>query len=189
MDACKNEIEICLRESIFGGGKTVHAFAGLQSPYNHGNQPNLHISWLFNWSGKPWLTQKWTRLICDEFYGTEAEHGYGYGQDEDQGQLGAWYVMAAMGLFDVKGGTSENPDMQIGSPQFDRIEIALSPVNATGEKFVIETKGNGADTYYVQSATLNGKPYQSCHIPNSEIFKGGKLVLEMGTEPNENWGK
>ena len=177
------------RESIFGGGKTVHAFAGLQSPYNHGNQPNLHISWLFNWSGKPWLTQKWTRLICDEFYGTEAEHGYGYGQDEDQGQLGAWYVMAAMGLFDVKGGTSENPDMQIGSPQFDRIEIALSPVNATGEKFVIETKGNGADTYYVQSATLNGKPYQSCHIPNSEIFKGGKLVLEMGTEPNENWGK
>ena len=177
------------RESIFGGGKTVHAFAGLQSPDNHGNQPNLHISWLFNWSGKPWLTQKWTRLICDEFYGTEAEHGYGYGQDEDQGQLGAWYVMAAMGLFDVKGGTSENPDMQIGSPQFDRIEIALSPVNATGEKFVIETKGNGADTYYVQSATLNGKPYQSCHIPNSEIFKGGKLVLEMGTEPNENWGK
>ena len=177
------------RESIFGGGKTVHAFAGLQSPYNHGNQPNLHISWLFNWSGKPWLTQKWTRLICDEFYGTEAEHGYGYGQDEDQGQLGAWYVMAAMGLFDVKGGTSENPDMQIGSPQFDRIEIALSPVNATGEKFVIETKGNEADTYYVQSATLNGKPYQSCHIPNSEIFKGGKLVLEMGTEPNENWGK
>lgn len=97
--------------------------------------------------------------------------------------------MAAMGLFDVKGGTAENPDMQIGSPQFERIEIALSPVNATGEKFVIETKGNGADTYYVQSATLNGKPYQSCRIPNSEIFKGGKLVLEMGTEPNENWGK
>lgn len=177
------------RESIFGGGKTVHAFAGLQSPYNHGNQPNLHISWLFNWSGKPWLTQKWTRLICDEFYGTGAEHGYGYGQDEDQGQLGAWYVMAAMGLFDVKGGTSENPDMQIGSPQFDRIEISLSPVNATGEKFVIETVGNSPEAMYVQSATLNGQPQQSCRIPNSEIFKGGKLVLEMGTEPNENWGK
>ena len=177
------------RKSIFGGGKTVHAFAGLQSPYNHGNQPNLHISWLFNWSGKPWLTQKWTRLICDEFYGTGAEHGYGYGQDEDQGQLGAWYVMAAMGLFDVKGGTAENPDMQIGSPLFDRIKINLSPVNATGRKFVIKTKGNGADTYYIQSASLNGKLHQSCRIPNSEIFKGGKLVLEMGTEPNEKWGK
>jgi hypothetical protein len=46
----------------FGGGKTIDAFAGINSIYNHGNQPNLHISWLFNFSGKPWLTQKWTRL-------------------------------------------------------------------------------------------------------------------------------
>ena len=64
------------RKSIFGGGKVVNAFSGLQSPYNHGNQPSLHISWLFNFSGKPYLTQKWTRLICDEFYGTNGEHGY-----------------------------------------------------------------------------------------------------------------
>jgi putative alpha-1,2-mannosidase len=45
----------------FGGGKTIDAFAGINSLYNHGNQPNLHISWLFNFSGKPWLTQKWTQ--------------------------------------------------------------------------------------------------------------------------------
>ena len=77
------------RKSIFGGGKVTYAFAGLNSPYNHGNQPSLHIPWLFNFSGKPYLTQKWTRLICDEFYGTDGEHGYGYGQDEDQGQLGS----------------------------------------------------------------------------------------------------
>ena len=72
------------RKSIFGGGKITYAFAGVESPYNHGNQPSLHIPWLFNFSGKPYLTQKWTRLICDEFYGTNGEHGYGYGQDEDQ---------------------------------------------------------------------------------------------------------
>ena len=58
------------RASIFGGGKVVNAFSGLQSPYNHGNQPSLHISWLFNFSGKPYLTQKWVRMICEEFYGT-----------------------------------------------------------------------------------------------------------------------
>lgn len=75
------------RKSIFGGGKVTYAFSGLQSPYNHGNQPNLHISWLFNFSGKPYLTQKWTRLICDEFYGVTGEHGYGYGQDEDRDNL------------------------------------------------------------------------------------------------------
>ena len=78
------------RKTIFGGGKVAFAFSGLSSPYNHGNQPSLHIPWLFNFSGKPYLTQKWTRLICDEFYGTDGEHGYGYGQDEDQGQLGSW---------------------------------------------------------------------------------------------------
>ena len=65
----------------------------------HIKQPNLHISWLFNFSGKPYLSQKWVRAILDEFYGLEGIHGYGYGQDEDQGQLGAWYVMSALGLF------------------------------------------------------------------------------------------
>ena len=160
------------RKSIFGGGKVVNAFSGLQSPYNHGNQPSLHISWLFNFSGKPYLTQKWTRLICDEFYGTNGEHGYGYGQDEDQGQLGAWYVMAAMGLFDVQGGSCERPTFQIGSPLFDKIEIKLSPMNATGKTFVIETTGNTPDAYYVQSATLNGKPLEQCWMYRDELYKG-----------------
>ena len=114
------------RKSIFGGGKVAYAFSGLRSPYNHGNQPSLHIPWLFNFSGKPCLTQKWTRLICDEFYGTDGEHGYGYGQDEDQGQLGSWYVLSAMGLFDVQGGACSEPTYQIGSPQFDEIRIRMA---------------------------------------------------------------
>lgn len=176
------------RETIFGGGKELFAFSGLRSPYNHGNQPSLHISWLFNFSGKPYLTQKWTRLICDEFYGTTHEHGYGYGQDEDQGQLGAWYVMAAMGLFDVQGGSSSRPTYQLGSPQFDKIVIKLSPLNASGKKFVIKARNNSKDAYYVQKATLNGKALGNCWLYRDEVYKGGELVLEMGTEPNENWG-
>lgn len=98
-----DSIFLLSQKNIFGGGKEVDAFAGLKTVYNHGNQPNLHISWLFNFSGKPYLSQKWVRAILDEFYGLEGIHGYGYGQDEDQGQLGAWYVMSALGLFDVKG--------------------------------------------------------------------------------------
>ena len=176
------------RDLIFGGGKVVNAFSGLQSPYNHGNQPSLHISWLFNFSGKPWLTQKWTRLICDEFYGTTGEHGYGYGQDEDQGQLGSWYVMAAMGLFDVQGGTCLRPTYQLGSPQFDRIEIKLNRLNAKGRRFIIETTGNGKENLYVQSATLNGKPLNQCWLYRDEIFQGGRLHLIMGRQPNEKWG-
>lgn len=172
------------RAAVFGGGKVVNAFSGVQSPYNHGNQPCLHISWLFNYAHKPWLTQKWTRLICDEFYGTDAEHGYGYGQDEDQGQLGAWYVMAAMGLFDVQGGTSLRPTFQIGSPQFDRITIR----NDHGERFTIETEGNGPQACYVQSATLNGKPLDNCWFFRDEMTDGGTLRLKMGPQPNEQWG-
>lgn len=175
------------RKSVFGGGKELYAFSGLQSPYNHGNQPNLHISWFFNFSGKPYLTQKWTRLICDEFYGVTGEHGYGYGQDEDQGQLGAWYVMAGIGLFDVQGGTCMQPTYQIGSPLFDKVEIRLNPLNAKGKSFVIETVNNTPDAYYVQSAELNGKSFDSYWLNREELYKGGTLKLQMGTTPNEKW--
>ena len=77
------------RKLIFSGGTEVGAFAGLQTLYNQGNQPCLHIPWMFNEAGRPSLTQKWVRAILNEFYGTDGIHGYGYGQDEDQGQLGA----------------------------------------------------------------------------------------------------
>lgn len=175
------------RKTIFGGGKVAFAFSGLSSPYNHGNQPSLHIPWLFNFSGKPYLTQKWTRLICDEFYGTDGEHGYGYGQDEDQGQLGSWYVLAAMGLFDVQGGACSEPTYQLGSPEFDEITVHLSKFNTKGGKFRIITKGNSADAMYVQNATFNGKPLDRCWLYRDEVFNGGELVLQMGTEPSDVW--
>lgn len=175
------------RKTIFGGGKVAFAFSGLSSPYNHGNQPSLHIPWLFNFSGKPSLTQKWTRLICDEFYGTDGEHGYGYGQDEDQGQLGSWYVLAAMGLFDVQGGACSEPTYQLGSPEFDEITVHLSKFNTNGGTFRIRAKGNSADAMYVQNATFNGKPLDRCWLYRDEVFNGGELVLQMGTEPSDVW--
>lgn len=168
----------------FGGGKEIDAFAGIKSIYNHGNQPNLHISWLFNFSKKPWLTQKWTRAICDEFYGTEPIHGYGYGQDEDQGQLGSWYVMAALGLFDVKGFTDLRPIVELGSPVFDRATIRLGD----GKQLLIEAKNNSAQNVYVQSATFNGKALSNCWLYRDELMKGGKLTFVMGSQPNTNWG-
>ena len=175
------------RKSIFGGGKVAYAFSGLNSPYNHGNQPCLHEPWLFNFSGKPALSQKWVRLICDEFYGTDGEHGYGYGQDEDQGQLGAWYVLSSMGLFDVQGGAPEHPTYQLGSPIFDKIVVHLSPFNSTGKQFVIETKGNSPEALYVQNASFNGEPLDRNWLYRDEVFAGGKLVLEMGNEPSSCW--
>lgn len=180
---------IISRESIFGGGKTIDAFSGLQSYYNHGNQPNLHISGMFNFSGRPWLSQKWMRTICNEFYGTEGIHGYGYGQDEDQGQLGAWYVMAAMGLFDVKGLTAPDPSMQIGSPLFDKVTVKLNRDYYPGDKFVIRTRNNSDRAIYLGGITLDGKSLDSVQLPWSSIVSGGELVLDMQELPDESLNK
>ena len=138
-----------------------------------------------NFSGKPYLTQKWTRAICDEFYGVTGEHGYGYGQDEDQGQLGAWYVMAAMGLFDVKGLTEIAPQMQLGSPLFDKIEIKLNNKYYKGESFVIEAENNSKNNKYIQSVSLNGEDHQGVFVPFEDIVAGSRVKLIMGENPNK----
>ncbi|RYZ25139.1 MAG: glycoside hydrolase family 92 protein, partial [Chitinophagaceae bacterium] len=170
-------------KAMFGGGANIDAFAGVAGIYNHGNQPNLHVSWLFNYSGRPSLTQKWVRAICNVFYGTEGIHGYGFGQDEDQGQLGAWYVMSSIGLFDVKGLSEPKPEMEIGSPLFNKITIRLSPRYYSGKKFVIEAKNNSAVNQYVQTIRLNGRSQQRLFIPWEKITKGGKMILQMGPRP------
>lgn len=174
----------------FYGGKPdeFDSFSGVEQQYNHGNQPCLHNAWLFNYSGKPWLTQKYTRDICNVFYGTEPAHGYGYGQDEDQGQLGAWYVLAAVGLFDVQGGTNRQPTMQIGSPIFDKVTIHLNRHYYSGDTFTIVTKNNMESAYYIQGAELNGEILDNCFFPLQKIQKGGTLILEMGKKPDEEWG-
>ena len=180
-----DSIFLLSQKNIFGGGKEVDAFAGLKTVYNHGNQPNLHISWLFNFSGKPYLSQKWVRAILDEFYGLEGIHGYGYGQDEDQGQLGAWYVMSALGLFDVKGLTEIDPKFQIGAPLFDKVTVRLNKDYYPGEKFVIEAKKQAVGDCYLQDISLFYRPQDTVQLPFSEVVKGGKLVLGLGASPNE----
>lgn len=175
------------RALIFSGGQEIDAFAGLQTLYNHGNQPCLHISWLFNEAGRPSLTQKWVRAILDEFYGTDGIHGYGYGQDEDQGQLGAWYVIASLGMFDIKGLTDINPSFSLGSPLFDKVTIQLSDKYYSGKEFVIEARNNSPENRYVQSYTLNGKPVESIRIPFKTVAAGGKLEAEMGATPQDSY--
>lgn len=177
------------QKSMFGGGsEEIQSFSGVEKLYNHGNQPCLHNAWLFNYSGKPWLTQKWTRTICNEFYGTEPLHGYGVGQDEDQGQLGAWYVLASMGLFDVQGHASANPTLQFGSPLFDNITIKLDNKYYKGETLTIETHQLNENSPYIQSATFNGKPIENTWMYHKDLMQGGVLSFTMGSEPNTNWG-
>ena len=172
----------------FGGGRNMDSFSGLENIYNHGNQPSLHISWLFNYAGQPWLTQYWVRRICDVFYGTDPVHGYGYGQDEDQGQIGGWYELAAMGLFDVQGGAGSKPTMQLGSPLFNKIVIQLHPDYYKGKNFEIDAIGNLPKDSYIQSASLDGKPLDHCWIEWNSVVSGGKLEVNLASQPNKHWG-
>lgn len=174
------------QKNVFGGGTKIDAFAGLSGFYNHGNQPNLHISWLFNFSGKPYLTQKWVHAICDEFYGTEGIHGYGYGQDEDQGQLGSWYVMSSIGLFDVKGLTEINPSYQISSPLFDKVSIKL-PKSLNRKDFTIQVTNNSKKNIYLQEVRFNDTDLNKLKISLDDIKKGGIIKMVVDEKPGQKW--
>ena len=154
---------------------------------NMGNQVNMQAPYLFNYSGKPWLTQKYSRAILDTYYGSTPYHGWE--GDEDEGQMGGWFVMSAMGLFEMEGGCETEPMVNISSPLFNKITIKLDDKYYTGKEFVIEARNNSKENIYIQSATFNNEPLNNVRIKFQDIVKGGKLVLEMGPEPNKEWGK
>ena len=165
----------------------MEAFAGLRTLYNQGNEPSLHISWLFNESGRPSRTQHWVRAILNEFYGTDGIHGYGYGQDEDQGMLGAWYAISSIGLFDVKGLDDINPSLGLGSTIFDKVTIQLHPRYYLGGTFTIQAVGNSRKNEYVQRFMLNGKPFKGTRLPFRQFTQGGTLTMEMGPTPVDSY--
>lgn len=151
------------------------------------NQPSLHMAHLFSHAGAPWLTQYWVRRIKQDVFGDVTPYG-GYNGDEDQGQMGALGVLMAIGLFDVQGGASTDPQYEITSPIFDKTTIKLDNRYYSGKEFVIETRNNSAENVYIQKVTFNNKDYRSFKIPHSEVVKGGILIIELGDKPNKEWG-
>lgn len=155
-------------------------------PVVQGNQQSMHFAFLFNWVGQPWQTQKWSRSIIDRYYGYEVDNAY-LG-DEDQGQMSAWFVMAALGLFQTDGGCRVEPVYEIGSPLFEKVVIDLGEKFGRGSRFEIIANGTSRINKYVQSAALNGKPLHSFQFPAKELLRGGTLELQMGPEPKKDWG-
>ena len=154
-------------------------------PLNHGNQPTMHVAWLFNWAGKPWLTQKWARAILEAYYGHSPADAY-LG-DEDQGQMSAWFVMSAMGLFQMDGGCRVDPIYELGSPLYPKVVLHLSKEYYGGKTFTIVARNASRANRYIQSARLNGRALDSWWIPQRDVMHGGTLELELGPQPNEGW--
>ena len=150
------------------------------------NEPNLEAPFLFNYSGKPWLTQKYSRMVLRKYF--ELSPYSGWVGEEDEGQMSAYFVLMSMGLFEMDGGCAVRPYYDLSSPLFDRVVIHLDSKYYPGTTFTIEARGNSAKNVYVQSATLNGRPLNEARLFHDDVVQGGRLVLHMGSKPNEKWG-
>lgn len=153
---------------------------GLIGQYVQGNQPDQQAAYLYAWSGQPWKTQALVRRILAELYGSDAS-GYGYPGMDDQGSTSSWYVLSAMGFYPVDPST---PDYILGSPIFDRVRLRMG----NGKLFEIVARNNSAKNRYIQSATLNGRPWNKPWFSQADIANGATLVLTMGPVPNKAWG-
>jgi predicted alpha-1,2-mannosidase len=138
--------------------------------YWHGNEPDIHAAYLFNYAGRPDLTQKWVRWILENKYGAEYD---GIDGDDDAGTLSAWYIFSALGFYPVAG----SDIYLIGAPLFEKAEMMI------GDKMLtIEADNFSPGNLYVRKVTLNGQVLDRWWFRHSEIANGGILRFEMSKE-------
>ena len=152
--------------------------SGLIGQYAHGNEPSHHIAYMYSFVGQPWKTQERIRYIVDSMY---HDHPDGYAGNEDCGQMSAWAVWSMMGMYPANPATGQ---YVFGSPMFDEVSIKLPGL----KQMVIKAKNNRKDRPYIQSVTLNGRPYNKSYIDHAVLMQGGTLEFVMGDKPNKHWG-
>ena len=145
--------------------------------YWHGNEPSHHIPYLYAYAGQPWKAQQRVREIMQAEY--DAGPG-GLSGNDDSGQMSAWYAFSAMGFYPVAPGM---PYYVLGSPLFEKVTLNLP----AGGSFAVVAEGGSEVNRYVQSADLNGSPFDRAWISHEELLRGGTLTLRMGPEPNPQW--
>lgn len=151
--------------------------SGLIGQYAHGNEPSHHVLYMYNYVGQPWKAARLIRQTMSEMYKDELD---GLSGNEDVGQMSAWYILSAMGLYQVEPAGGK---YIIGSPIVDKATMNVGD----GKTFTILCPDNSKENIYVQSAKLNGKPYTKSYIMYDDIMRGGTLELQMGDKPSK-WG-
>ena len=152
--------------------------AGLVGQYAHGNEPSHHIAYLYVYAGQPWKTQARVTSLLATMYHNDPD---GLEGNEDCGQMSAWYVMSALGLYAVD---PVSGNYVLTSPLFDKATISV----AGGKQLVIEAKRSSPDAMYIHSVTINGRPSNKLWVSHEEIAHGGHLLFELSSEPNQQLG-
>ncbi|GHT34332.1 hypothetical protein FACS189434_10320 [Bacteroidia bacterium] len=161
---------------IVEGDMGEHASAdisGLIGQYAHGNEPSHHIIYMYSYIGQQWKTAEKAREILTGLYFDAPD---GLSGNEDVGQMSAWYILSSMGLYQVEPAGGK---YVFGSPIIDEAIINVG----NGKTFSITAKNNSAENIYIQSVTLNGKPYTKFYIDFKDIAAGGRLEFAMGNKP------
>ena len=146
--------------------------------FSMANEPSMHVPYLYNYAGKPWLTQKRVRQLLNQWFRNDL---MGVPGDEDGGGLASFVVFSQLGFYPVTPGM---PCYNIGSPVFSHIKIKLS----NGSVFEIKANNASTENKYIQSAKLNGKELNQPWFNHDDMTNGGLLELEMGPKANKNWG-
>lgn len=155
---------------------------GLIGMYAHGNEPCHHVAYLYNYAGQAWKTQARARYVARTLYNNTPG---GLCGNDDCGQMSAWYAFTTLGFYPVDPASNM---YIISSPLVDKVSLKLDRRYYKGGSFTVVAKNNSATNVYIQSATLNGQPFTRSWISQDEIAAGGKLVLQMGPNPNKEWG-
>lgn len=152
--------------------------AGDNSVYAYmGNEPCVETPWIYCFLERPWKTQEVVRRVLMELYSSQPD---GYPGNDDLGEMSSWYLWGALGMYPELPGSDV---LVLGSPLFPKTVLHLKHGN-----LMIEARGAADDAPYVQSLTVNGRPWNKPWIRFSDISRGGRLTYSLGQTPNENWG-
>jgi predicted alpha-1,2-mannosidase len=152
--------------------------SGLVGQFSMGNEPSLHIPYIYNYLGAPWKTQKRVRMLIDTWF---TDTTLGMPGDEDGGGMSAFVVFSMLGLYPVTPGV---PVYDLTSPVFDTVTIRLH----NGKTLKIVCRDNSRDNKYIQNIRLNGRPLNQVWVRHADIANGGALELQMGNTPNKQLG-
>jgi len=143
-----------------------------------GNEPSMHIPYLYNFAGAPWKTQKRVRFLLDVWF---KDNIFGIPGDEDGGGMSAFVVFSSLGFYPIIPGS---PIYTIGSPLFEKSTIRLQ----NDKVFTVIATGASPVNKYIQKAFFNGKEIDKPFFTHQELMEGGTLKLIMGNKPNLTWG-